>query len=247
MCNQAPTVSPGLSVRSEMSPASIFDPAEPRPTARSNPSFADGKEPAGLDSTVALMPSFGVVGPEPPFRRRSGGISSPAEFSDGALGEQSMSLEEDDVGTGFISRFTGTALFANNSCSPPSPAATGRVNLLMDALEPILASHTSNLSLEEAALVPPSLAPGRLAYSPLEYSPASARAHSPVNRTHSPEYDDWVGGHGQAVDSINSEPALEDELEDELEEELEQGSRFPFYRPQESVVPSTPPPRFRRY
>lgn len=276
-------MSPGLSVRTEVSPTSIFVPAEPRPSARSDPLFADGKEPAGLDSTVALMPPFGVGGLEPPFRCRSRGIPSPAGFSDGALGEQSMSLEEDLVETGFAGRFAGIAHFTNGSCSPPSPAAPARVNLLMDALEPVLANrtsrscpedatfvrpcstsgrlgrslpspaaparvnllmdalepvlranHTSHSSPEEATFVPQPSTSGHLEYSPLEYSPASVRAYSHVNGTESPEYGDWVEGATQAVEGVESEPALEEE---------------PFYLPQVIAVPLNPttPPRRRRF
>lgn len=233
MCKQAPTVSPGLSAQSEMSPTDIFGLAGPRPTARSDPSFADGKELAGLDSTVALMPSFGVVSPELPPRRRSSGIPTPAEFSDGTLGEQSMSLEEVIVETGFTftSKPAGMTHLANGSCSPPSPAAPGRVNLLMDALEPILANHCSSPSPKEATLIPPPPTSRHLEYSPLQYSPASVRSHSPAKRAGSPEYDEWVGGPIHAVDDSDLEPASEVE------------PPFPFYRPQEMAAPSTPPRR----
>ena len=202
---QAFTVSSGLSARPEMSPTGIFGPAEPRPTARSDPSFADGKALEGLDSTVALMPPFGVVSPELPLRRRSSGISSPAGFSDGALGEQSMSLEEDNAGAVFTSEFIGTTRFTNGSCSSPSPAAPGRANLLMDALDPILGNHTSPLSPpspQEAMLLPQSLTSRHLEYSPLQYSPSSVRSNSPVERANSPGYDDWVGRPTEAIDNM---------------------------------------------
>ena len=57
-------MSPGLSVRSEMTPTSISGRVELRPSARSDSLLADGKEPAGLDSTVTLMPSFSAVSPD---------------------------------------------------------------------------------------------------------------------------------------------------------------------------------------
>ena len=228
---QASTVSPGLSARSEMSPTSIFAPAEPRPSARSDSPLAGGKELAGLDSTVALMPPFGVVSPEPMLRHRSSGISTPAEFPDGTLGEESMSFEEDDAGTGFTDELTGMARFANYNHSPPSPVVPVRANFLMDALEPILANHTSPSSPEEVTFAPPSLASGHLEYSPLQYSPASTRAYSPVKHIDSPEHDDWVGEPTQAIDGDSFEPILEVE---------------PYLRVrglQEMATPSTPPPR----
>jgi hypothetical protein len=205
MREDAHTVSPGSSARSRVPPTSAFDPAEPRPTARSDPLFADGKEPAGLDSTVALMPSFSVASPELPLRRRSSGISTSAEFSDGTLGEQSMSL--DDVETGVAGKFADAIRFSNGSHSPPSPAVPARVNLLMDTLEPVSVNDNSPFrnydhaaanrliaaqiamrarksstlppSLEESTFLPPSLTTGHLEYSSLEYSPASDGAYSP--------------------------------------------------------------------
>ena len=221
----ARTVSPGSSVRSNLSPTGTFDPAEPRPSARSDPSFSDGKEPAGLDSTVALMSPFGFASSELPLRRRSSGISTPEEYFDGTLGEQSMSL--DDVEPGFAGKFADVNRFSIGSRSPPSPAVPARASSLMDALRPILANYTiSSPSMEEATLIPPSLASGRLESSPLEYSPASVRAHSPVKSTVSPEYDEWVGGSAQV-----DEPPLEAELH-VLMSQL--------------GAPSTPPPRSRR-
>ena len=190
MCQWAYTVSPGLSVRPEMTPTSISGPAEPRLTARSDPSLADGEELAGLDSTVALMPSFCDVSPELPPRCRSGGISSPTEFTDGTLGEQIVSSEEDDGETGSTGEFTGVTRFANSIRSPPSPAIPARVNLLLDALEPILANYTSPLSPEEATLAHPSSTVSHLENPPRQYPPSSAD-HSLASRPATPEYDGW--------------------------------------------------------
>jgi hypothetical protein len=159
-------------------------------TARSDPSLADGEELAGLDSTVALMPSFSDVSPELSPRCRSGGISSPAEFTDGTLGEQIVSSEEDDGETGSTGEFTGVTRFANSIRSPPSPAIPARVNLLLDALEPILANYTSPLSPEEATLAHPSSTVSNLENPPLQYPPSSA-VHSLASRPATPEYDDW--------------------------------------------------------
>jgi hypothetical protein len=193
------TASPGLPARPEMSPTSVFGPAEPRPTARSDPLLADGKESAGLDSTVALMPPFSVASPELPLRCRSSGISASYEFSDESLGERSMSLDEDDWKTGSASNFIGMTRFANGSCSPPSPVIPAQVNLMMDTLEPVLASYTSPPSLEEAPLVHPPLTPRHLKYSPLQYSPASVRGHSPVEHAPTPDCDDSVGEPTKAI------------------------------------------------
>ena len=204
----ASTVSPGLSVRSEMSPTSISCPAEPRLTARSDSSLADGKEPAGLDSTVALMPSFSVVSPELSPRCRSSGISTPAGFTDGTLGEQSMSLEEDDVGMGFAGEyFAGEASFSNGIRSPPSPVVPAQAESLLSALGPILADFVSPSSPEEAALVHPTSTFDYIENSPLQYSPSTD--HSPVSRPATPEYDDWVGESTGVVDNADSEPASE--------------------------------------
>ena len=226
MCKQAYTVPPGLSARPEMSPTGIFGPAKPRPTAHSDPLLVDGKELAGQGSTVALTPSFGVDSPELSLRRRSSGISTPAEFSDEGLGEQSMSLEEDDIKTGFPHTFTSLAHIASGSCSPLSPVAPAQVNSMMDALGPILASYTS--PPEEATLVHPASTSSPLDYSPLQYSPASDRDRNPTKRTATPEYDDWAGEPTGAIDDADTEPILEAE------------SQFPNHRPQETAMPSTP-------
>lgn len=143
------TVSPGLSVRSEMSPTDVFDPAEPRPTVRSDPSLADGKEPAGLDSTAALLPSFSVGSPELSPRCRSGGISTSAESSDGAFGEESVASEGEDMEMESISECTGMSRFVEDAGSP-SPVVPAQVNSLLDALGPALGDCNSPLSPEEA-------------------------------------------------------------------------------------------------
>jgi hypothetical protein len=223
------TVSPGLSARPEMSPTSVFGPAEPRPTARSDPLLADGKEPAGLDSTVALMSPFSVASPELPLRCRSSGISVSDEFSDESLGERSMSLDEDDWRTGSASKFIGMAHLANGSCTPPSPVIPTQVNLMMDALKPVLAGHASPPSLEEAPLIHPSLTPGHLKYSPLQYSPASVRGHSPAERVPTPECDNSVGELTKAIDDTNTKLCVE------------VGPPLHIYRLQETAVHSTPP------
>jgi hypothetical protein len=229
MRKQAHTVSPGLSVRSEMSPTGIFDPAKPRPTAHSEPLLAGGKELAGRDSTVALMPSFSVVSSELPLRCRSSGISTPEEFSDEGLGEQSMSLEEDDIRTGFTHpEFAGITHPASGSCSPLSPVVPAQVDLMMGALEPLLAGYASPPSPEEAALVHPAPISSPLDYSPLQYSPSSDRAHSPARHTAAPEYDDWAGESTEDVDDVDPESVLEAE------------PQFPAYRLQELAIPSTP-------
>ena len=227
MCNSAYTVSPGSSVRSEMLPTSISGPAEPRLTARSDPSLADGEEPAGLDSTVALMPSFSVGSPELPLRCRSSGISTPAEFSDGAFGEQSVSLEADDAETASTGECTGMNRFANGTRSPPSPVIPAQASLLLDALGPILASYTCPPSPEEAALIHPSSTFNRLESSPLEYSP-TVRAYSPISRPTTPEYGDWIGESTGAVGHVDLEPALEVD------------PRPRIYQPSEVAVTSTP-------
>ena len=202
------TVSSGLSVRSEMSPTSISGPAEPRLAARSYTSLADGKEPAGLDSTVALMPSFSVVSPELSHRCRSSGISTPVEFTDGSLGEQSMSLEEDDVGAVFTGEhLTGETRFSDGTRSPPSPVAPAQAELLLSALEPILTGYVSPPSPEEATLTHPASTFNHFENSPLQYSPSSPR--SPVRRLTTPEYDDWVGESMESVDNADSGPASE--------------------------------------
>jgi len=201
----AHTVSPGLSVRSEMSPTSISGPAEPRPTAHSDPSLADGKEPAGLDSAVALMPPFSVVSPELSPRCRSSGISTPAEFTDGTLGEQSMSLDEETWFTGEYS--TGETRFSNGTRSPPSPVAPAQAESLLSALGPILTDYASPPSPEEAALVHPTSTFDYPGNSPLQYSPSSN--HSPVSRPATPEYADRVGEPTGAVDNVDPEPASE--------------------------------------
>ena len=206
MGKRAYTVSPGLSVRSEMPPASISGPAEPRPTARSYPSLADGKEPAGLDSTVALMPSFSVGSPELPLRCRSSGISTSEEFTDEALGEQSVSSEEDDMDVESSGYFTG-ARFANDIRSPPSPVVPTRADSLLGALEPILAGLSSPSSPKEVALAPRTSAFDHYENSPLEYSPSSPQ--SPVNRLATPEYDEWAGESTGPVDDVDSEQVLQ--------------------------------------
>ena len=201
-------VSPGLSVRSEMLPTRTSDPAEPRPTARFDTSLADGKEPAGLDSTVALLPSFSVGSPELSSRCRSSGISTPGEFTDDTLGEQSMSLEEDDFGAGFTDEYsTGEARVSDGSRSPPSPVVPAQAESLLSALGPVLADHGSSPSPEEVALVHPTSTFEYLGDSPLQYSPSSTQ--SPVSRVATPEYDDWVGDSTGSVDKIDSEPASE--------------------------------------
>ena len=144
------TVSPGLSVRSEMSLTDIFDSAEPRPTVRSDPSLADGKELAGLDSTAALLPSFSVGSPELSPRCRSGEISPPAESSGGAFGEESVASDGGDVETGSNSECTGMTRFVEDAGSPPSPVFPAQVNTLLDALEPILGGYTSSPTTEDA-------------------------------------------------------------------------------------------------
>lgn len=205
----ASTVSPGLSVRSEMSPTNIFGPAEPRPTAHSDASLADGKEPAGLDSTVAPMPSFSVVSPELSPRCRSSGISTPAESTDGTLGEQSMSLEVDYVETGSTGEYSpGVTRFSNGTHSPPSPVVPAQAESLLSALGPILANCVP--SPEEAALVHPTSAFDHFGDSPLQYSPSSN--HSPISRPTTPEYDDWVGESAGADDNVVPEQASGVEL-----------------------------------
>lgn len=169
------TVSPGLPVRPEMSPTHISGPAEPRPSARSDTSLADGKEPAGLDSTVALMPSFSVASPELAPRCRSSGISTSAESTDGALGEQSVSSGEDNLGRGSTDKFyAGMRCFSKGTRSPPSPVAPAQVECLLGALEPVLANTTSPPP-EESALTHLIPASEYLERSPLEYSPATPR------------------------------------------------------------------------
>ena len=199
------TVSPGLSVRPEMSPTSISGPAEPRLTARSDPSLADGEEPAGLDSTVTLMPSFSVASPELAPRCRSSGISTSAEFSDGILGEQSVSSEAGDGETGFTGECIDMTPFTNGIRSPPSPVVPEQVDSLLGALEPVLeAGYTSPLSPEEAALMHPSRATfNRLESSPPWCSPSRIRAHSPVEPPATPEHDDWIGECTGAVDHVD--------------------------------------------
>lgn len=198
------TVSPGLSVRSEMPPTSIFDSAEPRLAARSDPLLANGEEPAGLDSTVALMPSFSVVSPELSPRCRSSGISTSAEFSDRDVGEQSVSSEEDDMETGSTGEFTPTNRFASDTRSPPSPIVSAQVDSLLSALEPILADYTSPPSPEEATLVHPSSALNDLEDSPLHYSPSNA-VPNPANCLAVPECDDWVGDSTGTIESVYSD------------------------------------------
>jgi len=206
------TVSPGLSVRSEVSPTSISGPAELRPTAHSNPSLADGKELAGLDSTVALMPSFSVASPELVPRCRSSGISTPAEFSDGILGEQSVTLEADDTETGPTGECTGMTRFTNDIRSPPSPVVPEQVDLLLDALEPVLsAGYTSPLSPEGAASPMHLSTFNRLEGTPLQYSPFSVRARDPVELSTTPECDDWVEEPAGSIDHANPEPPPEAE------------------------------------
>ena len=228
MCEKAYTVSPGSSARSEMFPTGIFGPAEPRLTARSDPSHADGKELAGRDSTVALMPPFSVGSSELPLRCRSSGISNPAEFSDGSFGEQDMSLEEDDVGMGPSgSKFDHMIRLADSVSSPPSPAAPARVDMLMESLEPILADDATSPSLEGAMLVRPPSIYNHPERSPLEYSPASVRAHSPVEGAPPLEYDDWVGDSVGADEDADSEEVSKTE------------PQFPIRRLQQAA-PQTP-------
>jgi hypothetical protein len=229
MRTRAHTVSPGLSVRSEMSPTSISGPAEPRLTARSDPLLADGKEPAGLDSTVALMPSFSVGSPELPPRCRSSGISTPAELSDGAFGEQSVSSEAEDAETGSTGECAGITGFANSIRSPPSPVIPAQVDSLLDALGPVLADYgTSPPSPEEAALMHPSSTFNRLENSPLRYSPSDIRAHSPINPPTTPECDDWVGESTGVVGHVDPGSVLEVEPQPHI------------YRPSEVAITSTP-------
>jgi hypothetical protein len=101
--------------------------------------------------------------------------------------------------------------FANGICSPPSPVAPAQVNLLLDALEPILAGYTSPPSPEEAALAHPSSTFNYLENSPLQYSPSSA-THSPASRLASPEYDHWARESTEAVDNVDCESVSEVEL-----------------------------------
>lgn len=204
---RAYTVSSSSSVRSEMPPTSISGPAELRPTAHSDPSPADGEELAGLDSTVALMPSFSVDSPELSSRCRSSGISTPVEYADGSLGERSMSLEEDDIAMGLTGEFTGMTRFGNGIRSPPSPVVPAQAGLLLDALRPVLADYTPSPSPEEVALEHPSSAFDYPGNSPLQYSPSDAG--SPVNRLVTPECDEWVGESAGAVDGVDSEPVSE--------------------------------------
>ena len=228
MRKRAHTVSPGSSARSEMPPASISGPAEPRPIARSDPLLIDGKEPAGLDSTVALMPSFSVGSPELPPRCRSSGISTPAEFSDGAFGEQSASSEADDAEMGSNGECTGMTRFANGIRSPPSPVVPAQVNLLLDALEPILANYASPPSPEEAVLLHPSSTFNHLESPPIRYSPSKVRAHSPASTLTTPEHDDWVGESTGIIGHHDPESTLEVEPQPHI------------YRPSEAAVTSTP-------
>ena len=201
------TVSHGLSARPEMSPTSISGPAEPRLTAHSDPSLIDGKELAGLDSTVALMSSFSVASPELSPRCRSSGISTPAEFTDGTLGEQSMSLEMDIVETGPIGGyFAGETSFSNGTHSPPSPVVPAQAESLLSALGPILADYASPRSPEEAPSVYPTSTSDYFENSPLQYSPSSN--HS-VSRPATPEHEDWVGEPPGAVTNVGPEPASE--------------------------------------
>ena len=183
MSRRAYTVFPGLSVRSEVPPTSTSGPAEPRLAARSDTLLADGKEPAGLDSTVALLPSFSFVSPELTPRSRSSGISTPAEFTGGAPGEQSVS-SENGVKTGHNGEYTSATCFADGIRSPPSPVIPAQVDLLMDALEPILADYTSPPSPKGAAL-------NHLENTPLQYSPSST--YHPVDHPATPEYEHWAG------------------------------------------------------
>ena len=200
MCDRAYTVSPGLPVRSEVSPTSTSGPAEPRLTARSDPSLADGKGPAGLDSTVALMPSFSVASPELAPRCRSSGISTPAEFSDGTFGKQSVSSDEDNTEMGSSGEYTGTTRFANGIRSPPSPVLPEQVSSLLDALGPVLVDYTPPPSLRKSAPVHLYSNSNRFESPPLEYSPSSVRADNPVKRPATPECDDWVGESTGTVD-----------------------------------------------
>lgn len=206
------TVSPGLSVRSEMPPTSISSPAEPRLTAHSDPLLADGKELAGLDSTVTLMPSFSVGSPELSSRCRSSGISTSAEFSDGARGEQSVSPKEDNTETRSTGECIGMTCFENGIRSPPSPVVPAQVNSLLDALEPVLARYTSPSSPEEPALVHPSSKFNRLGSTPLQYSPSSVGAHGSVRPPATPNCDDWVGESMGVVNDADPELTLEVEL-----------------------------------
>ena len=209
MCKSAYTVSPGLSVRSEMPPTSTSGPAEPRLTARSDPLLADGKEPAGLDSTVALMPSFSVGSLELSPRCRSSGISTIAESSGGAFGEQSVSPEAGSAETGSTGECIGMTRFANGIRSPPSPVAPAQVNLLLDALEPVLADYISPPSPEEAALIHPSFTFDRLENLPIQHSPSSVQTRSPVDPPTTPECDDWVGESTGTVGHVDPETVLE--------------------------------------
>jgi len=227
MRNSASTVSPGSSVRSEMFPTSISGPAEPRLTARSDPSLADGKEPAGLDSTVALMPSFSVGSPGLPPRCRSSGISTAAEFSGGAFGEQSVSSEADDAETGSTGECTGVNRFANGIRSPPSPVIPAQASSLLDALGPILTDYTCPPSPEEAALMHPSFTFNRPESPPIEYSP-TVRAYSPVSRPITPEYGDWIGESTGIVGHVDLEPALAVEPQPHI------------HQPSEAAATSTP-------